>query len=77
MKDKKQPKGNLILILHFTPHQEAKDFLRLDIFNPIMHPGVYWVKPSLNTQSCIMRFLVVQDICFYAIWAAGPVLKEN
>ena len=40
MKDKKQPKGNLILILHFTPHQEAKDFLRLDIVNPIMHPGV-------------------------------------
>ena len=38
MKGQEKTQGNLILILHFTPHQEAKDFLRLDIVNPIMHP---------------------------------------
>ena len=29
--------------------------------------------PNLNTQSCIKGLLVVQDFCFWAIWAAGPV----
>ena len=32
--------GNLSLILHFTPHRKAKDFLWLDIVSPIMNPGV-------------------------------------
>ena len=31
--------------------------------------------PSQNTQSCIKGLLVVQDFCFWAIWAARPVLK--
>ena len=34
-------------------------------------------EPSLNTQSCIKRLLVVQDLCFWAIWAAGPVQKKK
>ena len=33
--------------------------------------------PSVNTQSCIKGLLVVQDFCFWAIWAAGPVLKKK
>ena len=35
------------------------------------------VLPSLNTQSCIKGLLVVRDFCFWAIWAAGPVLKKK
>ena len=33
---------------------------------------------SLNTQFCIKRLglLVVQDFGFWAVWAAGPVLKN-
>ena len=31
--------------------------------------------PSLNTQSCCRGLLVVRNFCFWAIWAAGPVLK--
>ena len=34
-------------------------------------------KPSLNTQSCIKGLLMVRDICFWAVWAAGPVLKKK
>jgi hypothetical protein len=33
--------------------------------------------PSLNTQSCIKGLLVVRDICFWADWTAGPVLKKS
>ena len=33
--------------------------------------------PSLNTQSCIKGLLVVRDFCFWAVWAAGPVLKKK
>ena len=36
--------------------------------------------PSLNTQSCIKGLLEVhwvQDFCFWAVWAAGPVLKKK
>ena len=34
-------------------------------------------KPSLNTRSCIKVLLVVQDLYFGAIWAAGPVMKKK
>ena len=33
--------------------------------------------PTLNTQSCIKGLLVVQDFCFRAIWAAGPVHEKK
>ena len=33
------------------------------------------IYPTINTQSCIKRLLVVWDFCFWAIWAAGTVLK--
>ena len=33
--------------------------------------------PSLNTQSCIKGLLVVQDFCFWAVQADGPVLKKK
>ena len=33
--------------------------------------------PSLNTQSCIKGLLGVRDFCFWAVWAAGPVLKKR
>ena len=33
--------------------------------------------PSLNTHSCIKGLLGVQDFCFWAVWAAGPVLKKK
>jgi hypothetical protein len=33
--------------------------------------------PSLNTQSCIKGLLVVQDFCFWAVWAAKPALKNK
>ena len=32
---------------------------------------------SLNTQSFIKVLLVVRDFCFWAVWAAGPVLKKK
>ena len=32
--------------------------------------------PSPITQSCIKRLLVVRNFCFWAVWAAGPVLKK-
>jgi hypothetical protein len=35
------------------------------------------ISPSLNTQSCIKGLLVVQDFCFWAIWAARPVHKKQ
>ena len=34
-------------------------------------------KPSLNTQSCIEGLLGVRYFCFWAVWAAGPVLKKK
>ena len=34
------------------------------------------VNPSLNTQSCIKGLLVAWDLCFLAVWAAGPVHKR-
>ena len=33
--------------------------------------------PSLNTQSRIKGLLGVQDFCFWAIWAARPILKKR
>jgi hypothetical protein len=30
----------------------------------------------INTHSCIKELLVVKDFCFWAIWAAGPVVKK-
>ena len=33
--------------------------------------------PSLNTQSCIKGLWVVRDFCFWAYWAARPVLKKK
>ena len=33
--------------------------------------------PSLNTQSCIKGLLVKRDFCFWAVWAAGPVLQKK
>jgi hypothetical protein len=33
--------------------------------------------PSLNTQFCIKGLLVVQDFCYWAVWAAGLVLKKK
>jgi hypothetical protein len=33
--------------------------------------------PNLNSQSSINGLLVVQDFCFWAVWAAGPVLKKK
>ena len=33
--------------------------------------------PSLNNQFCIKGLVVVWDFCFWAVWAAGPVLKKN
>ena len=33
--------------------------------------------PSLNTQSCIKGLFVVWDFCFWAVWAARPVLKKK
>ena len=33
--------------------------------------------PNLNTQSCIQGLLVVWDFCFWAVWAAMPVLKKK
>ena len=33
--------------------------------------------PSLNTQSCIKKLLVVQDFWFWAVWVAGPVHKKE
>ena len=33
--------------------------------------------PSLNTQSCIKGLLVVWDYFFWAVWAAGPVMKKK
>ena len=33
--------------------------------------------PSLNTQSCIKGLLVLWDLCFWAVWAAGPVHKKK
>ena len=35
------------------------------------------ISPSLDTQSYIKGLLVVQDFCFWAVWAAGPVLKKS
>ena len=32
---------------------------------------------SLTTQSFIRGLLVLQDFCFGAVWAAGPLLKKN
>ena len=32
---------------------------------------------SLNTQSCTKGLLVVRDFCFWAVWAARPVLKKR
>ena len=37
----------------------------------------FYKVPSLNTQFCIKRLLVVRDFCFRAVWAAGPVLKKK
>ena len=31
----------------------------------------------LNTQFCIKGLLVVLDFCFWAVWAARPVLKKR
>ena len=38
-----------------------------------------WIEylTSLNTQSCIKEIKGVQDFCFWAVWAAGPVLKKK
>ena len=33
--------------------------------------------PSLNTQSCIKGLLGIRDFCFWAVLAAGPVLKKK
>ena len=33
--------------------------------------------PSLNTQSRIKGLLVVRDFCFWALWAARPLLKKR
>ena len=33
--------------------------------------------PSLNTQSCVKVLLVVQDFCFWAVWAAEPVKSRG
>ena len=33
--------------------------------------------PSLNTQSSIRGLLGVQDFCFWAVCAAGPVMKKE
>jgi hypothetical protein len=35
------------------------------------------MNPSLKTQSCIKGLLVVRDFCFWAVWAAGPILKTT
>ena len=37
----------------------------------------YSSSPSLNTKSCINGVLVVQDFCFWAVRAAGPVHKKS
>ena len=33
--------------------------------------------PRLNTQSCIKGLFLVQDFCFWAVWAARPVHKKK
>ena len=38
---------------------------------------IHTLGPSLNTQSCIKGLLGVRGICFWAVWAAGPVLKKK
>ena len=38
---------------------------------------MFGIPPSLNTQSCIKGLLMVLDFCFWAVWAAGPVLKKK
>ena len=50
--------------------------LCLDLTN-FLTPVWLRSKPSLNTQSCIKGLLVVRDFCFWAVWAAGPVLKKK
>ena len=34
-------------------------------------------EPSLNIQFCIKGLLVVQDFCFWTVWAARPVHKKK
>jgi hypothetical protein len=50
--------------------------------NPVYNEEIFQFRkvrfnPSLNTQSCIKGLLGVRDFCFWAIWAAGPVLKKK
>ena len=54
-------------------HHMFSRFLNRRIFFVLF----FYKVPSLNTQFCIKGLLVVRDFCFWAVWAAGPVLKKN
>ena len=42
--------------------------------SPVFKFGLF---PNLNIQSCNIELLVVRDFDFWAVWAAGPVLKKK
>ena len=54
---------------HILEHEELNDAALKYVDN-------FCKQASLNTQSSIKGFLVVRDFCFWAIWAAGPILKK-
>ena len=50
------------------------------VYLPFLEPAVafmYTSLPSLNTQSCIKGLFLVRNFGFWAVWAAGPVLKKK
>ena len=47
------------------------------IFIFLMNWLQMWFSPSLNTQSWIKGLLVVQDFCFWTVWAVRSVHKKK
>ena len=69
--------GSILVLLYRKTIKDNSKQLIYSCFKSKWDTIILLLSHFCNTQFYIKELLVVQDFCFWAIWAAGPILKKK